>query len=53
MSEAFFHRSVAVTARAREARTRPLPIGIGLLIGAIVSAVLWAGVVAGLLTLFG
>lgn len=52
MSEAFFHRSVAATRRAREARTRPLPIGIGLLIGAAVSAVLWAALVVGLLTLF-
>lgn len=53
MSEAFFHRSVAIRRRASAASARPLPIGFGLLIGALASTALWGGLVVGFLKVFG
>lgn len=53
MSEAFFHRSVAIRRRTGGVSPRPLPIGIGLVIGALVSLALWGGLVVGFLKVFG
>lgn len=45
MSDASFQRSRAFPIASARAPARPLPVGFGLAIGALVSLALWAGLI--------